>query len=249
MVADCKKQGDQVKTIEQTRVTNKKRSGVAQFIKYFPIYVARIETQLVGADGYETRSMVDAAYEKLVQSMLECLKTMAKIDGDGEDKGQLNYHVILIGKCYLCPGPSWQELMWVAENMFYFIHELSEQQLGAVRTFIRKAEDIYEENLLAYVKLVLRRPMGKLLVSGVIDNDSAARLNPRRTTSMALRGCCRPLARKVLPPVPTTTRAPPSESSKTTRQRTCANTSRRFSNGFRNILPRTMTRWCSSRAR
>ncbi|KAH7106760.1 exocyst complex component Sec3-domain-containing protein [Auriculariales sp. MPI-PUGE-AT-0066] len=137
--------GDQVKSIEQTRVTSKKRLGVAQFIKYFPVYVSRIETQLIGADGYETRSMVDAAYEKLVQSMLECLKTMAKIEGDGEDKGQLNYHVMLI------------------ENMFYFIHELSEQQLGAVRTFIRKAEDIYEENLAAYVKLVQRRPMGKLL--------------------------------------------------------------------------------------
>jgi hypothetical protein len=91
-------QGDQVKAIEQTRVTNKKRTGVVQFIKFFPVYVSRIETQLVGADGYETRSMVDAAYEKLVQSMLECLKTMAKTEGDAEDKGQLNYHVILIGK-------------------------------------------------------------------------------------------------------------------------------------------------------
>ena len=28
-------------------------------------------------------------------------KQMAKMDGEGEDKGQLNYHVILIGKTLL----------------------------------------------------------------------------------------------------------------------------------------------------
>ena len=30
--------------------------------------------------------------------MFSALKQMAKMDGEGEDKGQLNYHVILIGK-------------------------------------------------------------------------------------------------------------------------------------------------------
>lgn len=29
--------------------------------------------------------------------MLESLQQMAKLEGEGEDKGQLNYHVILIG--------------------------------------------------------------------------------------------------------------------------------------------------------
>jgi len=40
---------------------------------------------------------VDAAYERIVDTMFESLKQMAKMDGEGEDKGQLNYHVILIG--------------------------------------------------------------------------------------------------------------------------------------------------------
>lgn len=72
------------------------------FIKYFPIYVSRVESQVIGADSLEIRQNVDAAYDKIVQSMFDGLKHMAKLDGEGEDKGQLNYHVILIGEsCFL----------------------------------------------------------------------------------------------------------------------------------------------------
>jgi exocyst complex component 1 len=90
-------QSQQIKGIEETKVTNKKRNGVVHFIKYFPIYVSRVEGQLVGADGLEIRGNVDSAYEKIVKTMFDSLKQMAKMDGEGEDKGQLNYHVILIG--------------------------------------------------------------------------------------------------------------------------------------------------------
>lgn len=47
--------------------------------------------------------------------------------------------------------------------MFYFIQELGQQQLGSVRSFIRKAEGLYDENLSAYVKLAVRRPFSKIL--------------------------------------------------------------------------------------
>ena len=83
--------------MEQTKLTSKKRGGVSHFIKHFPVYIGRIESQLIGADGLEIRANVDAAYEKIVQTMFDSLKHMAKMDGEGEDKGQLNYHVILIG--------------------------------------------------------------------------------------------------------------------------------------------------------
>lgn len=86
-----------MKLVEQTKVTNKKRNGVAPFIKYFPTYISRVEAQLVGSDTLEIRASVDAAYEKLVSKMFDSLRQMAKMDGEGEDKGQLNYHVILIG--------------------------------------------------------------------------------------------------------------------------------------------------------
>jgi len=70
---------------------------------------------------------------------------MAKLDGEGEDKGQLNYHVIII------------------ENMHHFVAEISLMEVGSVAGFLRRAEAIYDENLSAYVKIVLRRPFSKLI--------------------------------------------------------------------------------------
>jgi hypothetical protein len=79
-------------------LTSKKRNGVAHFVKYFPVYVGRVESQLVGAETLEIRQSVDGAYDRIVHAMFDSLKHMAKISGEEEDKGQLNYHVILVGK-------------------------------------------------------------------------------------------------------------------------------------------------------
>ncbi|KAL0951427.1 hypothetical protein HGRIS_008119 [Hohenbuehelia grisea] len=136
---------DQVKSIEQTKLTSKKRRGVAPFVKQFPMYIRRVELQLVGSDDLEIRSSVDEAYDRIVQRMFESLKHMAKMDGEGEDKGQLNYHVIMI------------------ENMHHFVSETSQLEIGSVASFSRKAEAIYDENVSAYVKIVLRRPFAKLI--------------------------------------------------------------------------------------
>ena len=66
------------------------------------VFIDRFESQLVGTDGLEIRSTVDASYEKIANAMFESLQQLAKMDGaEGlapEDKGQLNYHVILIGQ-------------------------------------------------------------------------------------------------------------------------------------------------------
>ncbi|KAJ6519655.1 exocyst complex component sec3 subunit [Mycena sanguinolenta] len=136
---------EQIKGVEQTKLTSKKRKGVVHFVKHFPIYIGLVESQLIGADALEVRSTVDAAYDRIVQSMFESLKQMAKMDGEGEDKGQLNFHVILI------------------ENMHHFVAETSQIEIGSVTTFLKRAEAIYDENLSAYVKIVLRRPFGKLI--------------------------------------------------------------------------------------
>ncbi|KAI0048330.1 hypothetical protein FA95DRAFT_1490994 [Auriscalpium vulgare] len=135
----------QIKSVEQTKLTSKKRNGVAHFIKFFPVYVSRVENQLIGADTLEIRQTVDIAYEKIVTTMFDSLKQMAKLDGEGEDKGQLNYHVILI------------------ENMHFFVAEIRQQEIGSVNVFSRRAEQVYDENLNAYVKIVLRRPFAKII--------------------------------------------------------------------------------------
>jgi hypothetical protein len=136
----------QIVNIENTKLTSKKRKGVAHFVKHFPIYISRVESQLLGADGLEIRGNVDMAYENIVQTMFDSLKHMAKMDGEEEDKGQLNYHVLLI------------------ENMHHFVAEITQLEIGSVTRFLRRAEGIYDENLSAYVKIVLRRPFSKIIV-------------------------------------------------------------------------------------
>ncbi|KIY45788.1 hypothetical protein FISHEDRAFT_48677 [Fistulina hepatica ATCC 64428] len=135
---------EQIKAIEAVKLTSKKRRGVVPFVKHFPVYVGRIESQLVGADTMEIRTSVNLAYDRIVQAMFDCLKQMAKLEGEGEDKGQLNYHVILI------------------ENMHHFVAETSHID-KSVGDFLQKAELIYEESLAAYVKIVMRRPFAKII--------------------------------------------------------------------------------------
>ncbi|KAI0778389.1 exocyst complex component Sec3-domain-containing protein [Trametes elegans] len=165
---------DHIKSIEETKLTSKKRKGVAPFIKYFPTYISRIENQLIGSDTLEIRQSVDAAYDKIVQAMFEALKQMAKMDGEGEDKGQLNYHVIIIG-LFASALVYWLLAeRYASENMHYFVAEVSQIEIGSVAAFLKRAEAIYEENLNAYVKIVLRRPFAKVIVShGVQMCDSS----------------------------------------------------------------------------
>ena len=49
--------------------------------------------------------------------------------------------------------------------MHYFVAEISLIEIGTVAVFLKRAEAIYEENLAAYVKIVLRRPFAKIIVS------------------------------------------------------------------------------------
>lgn len=85
--------------------------GCADCLMIFPlalscnetqVFIDRFESQLVGTDELEIRTVVDASYERIANAMFDSLQQMAKLDGGAEglapeDKGQLNYHVILIG--------------------------------------------------------------------------------------------------------------------------------------------------------
>jgi hypothetical protein len=48
--------------------------------------------------------------------------------------------------------------------MHHFIAETSQMDVSSMSAFSRQAETIYEENLGAYVKLVIRRPFGRIIV-------------------------------------------------------------------------------------
>jgi hypothetical protein len=159
-------QGEQIKTVEDTKLTSRKRGGVVHFVKYFPVYVGRIEALMIGTEGLEIRQNVDAAYDRIVKAMFESLKRMAGMGGEGEDKGQLNYHVILIGASAISDFVVFRGALTlgVKENMHHFVTDIQSLDIGSVSSFLVRAEGTYDENLAAYVKLVLRRPFLKILV-------------------------------------------------------------------------------------
>ena len=117
---------------------------------------------------------MDAGYDRIVQAMFDALKQMAKMDGEGEDKGQLNYHVIIIGTFMKYRSTELMSHEICTENMHYFVAEISQIEIGSVAAFLKRAEAIYEENLNAYVKIVLRRPFAKIIVSHGINEVACA---------------------------------------------------------------------------
>ena len=48
--------------------------------------------------------------------------------------------------------------------MHHFVAEMALLDIGSVAAFLQKAQAIYDENLNAYVKIVLRRPFAKIIV-------------------------------------------------------------------------------------
>lgn len=58
----------------------------------------------------------------------------------------------------------------MTENMQHFIAEVAQSNVNAVRVFRKRAEGIYDENLNAYVKIVLRRPFAKIIVSRFLSS-------------------------------------------------------------------------------
>ncbi|EGG06336.1 uncharacterized protein MELLADRAFT_87296 [Melampsora larici-populina 98AG31] len=151
---------DQLKAIETTKLTVKKRKGVVGFIATFPDFVIRVERQMEVVDDQAnpTRKLVDKVYGQIVQSMFESLQTMAKNDEDqtpavgggggnqeDRDKDRLNYHTLII------------------ENMHHFVTTASKVNVSALGHWLEKAKEQYDQNLNLYIRLVLRRPLARLI--------------------------------------------------------------------------------------
>jgi exocyst complex component 1 len=152
---------EQVRAIEDTKVKIKKRRGVIAFMKTFPLFSSTVENMLPSANDdafarLEVRNMVDAAYAKVNKAMFESLKVIAKESpmlmakegmGDPEDKEALNYHILLI------------------ENMNHYVEEVDDRGDAVLTEWKRRAMDEMSEHMGLYVDAVIRRPLGKLLVS------------------------------------------------------------------------------------
>lgn len=151
---------EQIRAIEDTKVKIKKRKGVISFMKTFPHFAVAIENMLPssaeGGDQLEIRRMVNDGYQRLNKAMFESLKVIAKESptvmasqgqGDPEDKEALNYHILLI------------------ENMNHYMEEVDARAVSVLEYWKGKAQDEYNEHMGLYVDAVIRRPLGKLLVS------------------------------------------------------------------------------------
>ena len=156
---------EQIRAIEETKVKIKKRKGVIVFMKLFPTFSAAIENMLPpaneeSAESSEVRDKVDKAYERINKAMFESLRVIAKesptagLQGphissvnDPEDKEALNYHILLI------------------ENMNHYVEEVDERGDPVLAKGRQEAREDMAEHLRLYVDAVIRRPLGKVLVS------------------------------------------------------------------------------------
>ncbi|WWC99370.1 hypothetical protein V866_006271 [Kwoniella sp. B9012] len=140
---------EQVRVIEASKITIKKRKGVAFFVKHFPVFIEKMEAQLDGSDDLPIRTKVNDIYEKITNTVFTSLQQLAKMDRAdsqaAEDKGQLNYHVIMI------------------ENMHQLVEDLEKLNSPVLGVFLQRAKALYEENMGIYVKLLLRRSFGRFM--------------------------------------------------------------------------------------
>lgn len=148
---------EQIRAIEQTKLTVKKRKGVTHFIKVFPSFVERVEVQLINCETLNIRSAIDSYLEAICSTMFDALQAMAipKVDGGigsynaDEDKGLLNHHIILI------------------ENMYHFVKDVGRLKGSiALGPLIDRAQTMLDDALSAYVQSALRRPLGKMMDFG-----------------------------------------------------------------------------------
>lgn len=174
---------EQIRAIEDTKVKIKTRKGVIRFMRVFPNFSAAVENQLPPSTDEppsisEVRSMVDKAYERINKAMFESLRIIAKespgMTGghsggsqvvqniasmgmvDPEDKEALNYHILLI------------------ENMNHYHEEVDTHGDYVLEEGKRRAAEEEEEHLSRYVDAVVRRPLGKILVSlDAVDGPDA----------------------------------------------------------------------------
>lgn len=161
---------EQVRAIEDTKVKIKKRKGVIGFMRIFPHFAAAVENTFaaVGQADYESGAecmtevckRLDEAYNRINRAMFDSLKVIAK-EGPGtaphgpragtddpEDKEKLNYNVLII------------------ENMNHYIEEVDDGgRRGVLSEWKGKAGVERTEAMDSYVGQVIRRPLGKLLVS------------------------------------------------------------------------------------
>jgi hypothetical protein len=109
--------------------------------------------------GLDVRDTVNEAYEKIAKAMFDSLQAIAKDNTshqqsgtkDDDDKEQLNSHISMI------------------ENMHYYRETVNGSGNQSLAKYKSKAQSLFQEHLGLYLKAVIRRPLGRLLVYSIVD--------------------------------------------------------------------------------
>ncbi|KAK3394919.1 exocyst complex component Sec3-domain-containing protein [Podospora didyma] len=173
---------DQIRAIEETKVKIKKRKGVIHFMRIFPQFSAAVENMLSGVDSsLNVRRMVDREYDRILKSMFDSLKVIARENpavnaagaaagggnsADPEDKEALNFHILLI------------------ENMNHYLEEVDNPRgLEVLDDWKDNAAQELAEHMGLYLNAVMRRPLGKLLE--YLENIEAQLASGKAPTQVA----------------------------------------------------------------
>ncbi|KAI8612283.1 exocyst complex component Sec3-domain-containing protein [Chytriomyces sp. MP71] len=142
---------EQIKAIEETKITYRKRNGILPCIRTFPKFVDHMEKLVDGSQG-QSRASVTNAYSRIVKSIFETLETLAKDHNESakdsknvDDKESLNMHILNI------------------ENMHHFHAEIRARKIQGLEQFVKASKAVYDQNIEVYIKIVIRKPLGKLL--------------------------------------------------------------------------------------
>lgn len=161
---------EQIRIINETHSTLKKRSGILPFIRVFPLLVDRLESCLDNWDG-PASFLLTRTYEKLSKAIFDTVEKIAKSEeptsptgastaapntttasssttnqsSQNDDKEMLNRHILMI------------------ENMHTIQTALRTRKIKSFDASIKLAKQMYDTHLDLYVKFVIRKPLGKLL--------------------------------------------------------------------------------------
>ena len=152
---------DQVHAIEDMKITAKKRQGVLLMFKIFPGFVDKLEMQFhsgILSDGLDVRETVNEAYGRVSRTMFDSLQAIAKdttshqasVSKDDDDKEQLNSHISMI------------------ENMHFYRDTVDDRGNPVLQDYRKQAQTLFDEHLALYLKMVIRRPLGRLVVESFI---------------------------------------------------------------------------------
>ncbi|KAJ2401278.1 hypothetical protein GGI23_001503 [Coemansia sp. RSA 2559] len=175
---------EQARSIEATKFVVKKRMGALPFARVFPKFIAHIE-RLVGDTGYSARAIADGAYSRISRLIFDTLESLLRdaernaqknIDDKDAQKEQLNTHVLLL------------------ENMFVLIGGLQAYKAKECKPYFALTLDSYLDHAQivqrkvtrAYLKDVLQRPLGKLVVFfDAVERCLAANKDPMQTSNLS----------------------------------------------------------------